>query len=292
MKVTYRGTIPRVRGGFSFAVSGCVHGCVLTWVVLGGAGHGGTAGAIDLRPGDTGDTRRRSCGTACGRNCRRSRRRIRRRIARPARARVKAPQTMVAGARDDAKAATLIWAPEPEVAAPKAMPLPNVVAVAAPKVVRPFVAPPEGGASVRGAGGEAPAVASGGGAGGGSGGEGAPLPYGRALRLGLRWCRGGRCGGSRRRRRSGRRRSVTMLADAPEVKEKRLAHGRGSWGSGGDAGGGAGVCGAGGEAGGGEGGGAGGGSGEAPPSAAPPMAPAVLAVEVRGRQRHRWPLWG
>src|SRR5258708_37998070 len=38
MKVTYRGTTPRVRGGFSFAVSGCVHGCVLTWVVLGGAG--------------------------------------------------------------------------------------------------------------------------------------------------------------------------------------------------------------------------------------------------------------
>ena len=50
---------------------------------------------------------------------------------------------MVAGARDDARPAPLIWAPEPEVAAPKAMPLPNVVAVAPPKVVRPFVAPPE-----------------------------------------------------------------------------------------------------------------------------------------------------
>jgi TonB family protein len=61
--------------------------------------------------------------------------------ARAARARVKAPQTMVAGARDDARPAPLIWAPEPEVAAPKEIPLPNVVAVT-PKVVRPFLAPP------------------------------------------------------------------------------------------------------------------------------------------------------
>jgi TonB family protein len=61
--------------------------------------------------------------------------------ARAARARVKAPQTMVAGARDDARPAALIWAPEPEVATPKEMPLPNVVAVT-PKVVRPFLAPP------------------------------------------------------------------------------------------------------------------------------------------------------
>src|ERR1035437_8054769 len=49
---------------------------------------------------------------------------------------------MVAGARDDARPAPLIWASEPEVAAPKVLPLPNVVAVAPPKVVRPFVAPP------------------------------------------------------------------------------------------------------------------------------------------------------
>jgi TonB family protein len=48
---------------------------------------------------------------------------------------------MVAGARDDARPAPLIWAPEPEVAAPKEMPLPNVVAVT-PKVVRPFLTPP------------------------------------------------------------------------------------------------------------------------------------------------------
>src|ERR1035438_10072089 len=39
---------------------------------------------------------------------------------------------MVAGARDDARPAPLIWASEPEVAAPKILPLPNVVAVGPP----------------------------------------------------------------------------------------------------------------------------------------------------------------
>ena len=201
MKVTYRGTIPRVRGGFSFAVSGCVHGCVLTWVVLGGAGtaqpraqsiydqeiRGHEKQIVwyslreklpEIAPADTKPD------------------------PRPARARVKAPQTMVAGARDDAKAATLIWAPEPEVAAPKAMPLPNVVAAAVPKVVRPFVAPAEKRAAAK----------------------------------------------------------VAALAEAPEVKETRIAHGRGGDWDGCAAGAGAGVRGSGGEAGGGEGGDAGGGS--------------------------------
>src|ERR1039458_9028373 len=51
-------------------------------------------------------------------------------------------RSLVAGARDDARPAPLIWGSEPEVAAPKILPLPNVVAVAPPKVVRPFVAPP------------------------------------------------------------------------------------------------------------------------------------------------------
>jgi hypothetical protein len=63
--------------------------------------------------------------------------------ARPPRAREKAPQTMVSGKTDDAQPSQLIWSPAPEVAAPKATPLPNVIAVAPPpKLVRPFVAPP------------------------------------------------------------------------------------------------------------------------------------------------------
>src|ERR1019366_4330355 len=140
MRVVYRGTPGPVRSSFSFGVSGCVHGCVLAWVILGGSGQPRErAQSIydreirpyekkivwyslqeklpEIAPADT------------------------QADARAARARVKAPQTMVAGDRDDARAAPLIWAPEPEVAAPKEVPLPNVVAVT-PKVVRPFLAPP------------------------------------------------------------------------------------------------------------------------------------------------------
>src|SRR5260370_3135983 len=118
MKVTYRGTIPRVRGGFSFAVSGCVHGCVLTWVVLGGAGTAQPrAQSIydqeirpherkivwyslreklpEIAPADTTpDTR-------------------------PARARVKAPQTMVAGRRRHAQGPAYVLTSEPEFEAPQ-----------------------------------------------------------------------------------------------------------------------------------------------------------------------------
>src|ERR1017187_6492559 len=140
MRVVVRSTIPRARSGLSFAVSGCVHGCVLAWVIWGG----------------TGQPRERA-QSIYDREIRPNENRIvwyslREKLpeitpadteadARAARARVKAAQTMVAGARDDARPAPLIWASEPEVAAPKVLPLPNVVAVAPPKVVRPFVAP-------------------------------------------------------------------------------------------------------------------------------------------------------
>src|ERR1039458_2979803 len=142
MRVMVRGTIPRARSGLSFAVSGCVHGCVLAWVIWGGTGQPRErAQSIydreirpnenrivwyslreklpEITPADTEADARRS--------------------QRVPRARVKAVETMVAGARDDARPAPLIWASETEVAAAKILPLPNVVAVGPPKVVRPFV---------------------------------------------------------------------------------------------------------------------------------------------------------
>ena len=138
------GAIPRERNWHAFAVSGCLHGCVLAWVILGDS-----VGPRHDAPG---------AQSIYDREIRPNEKRIvwyslREKLpeiaptdllpdARPARARVKRPETMVAGARDDARPAPLIWAPEPEVAPPKVMPLPNVVAVAPPKVVRPFVAPP------------------------------------------------------------------------------------------------------------------------------------------------------
>ena len=142
MTVVYRGTTTPVRSFFSFAVSCCVHGSVLAWVILGGTGRPEPrAQSIydqEIRPNEKKivwyslQEKLPEIGPADAQH-----------DARPPRARVKAPQTMVAGARDDVRPDTLIWAPEPEVATPKVMPLPNVVSVAPPKVVRPFVAPPE-----------------------------------------------------------------------------------------------------------------------------------------------------
>ena|ERR1017187_1739886 len=38
MRVVYRGKPGPVRSSFSFGLSGCVHGCVLAWVILGESG--------------------------------------------------------------------------------------------------------------------------------------------------------------------------------------------------------------------------------------------------------------
>src|SRR5260370_37868152 len=136
MKVYYGGTIPRVGGGSSFAISGCVHGCVLTWVVLGGAGTA-QPGAQSIYDQEIRPHEKKIVWYSLREKLPEIAPADTKPDTRPARARVKAPQTMVAGARDDAKAATLIWAPEPGVVAPKAMPLPDVVAVAPPKMGRP-----------------------------------------------------------------------------------------------------------------------------------------------------------
>ena len=142
MRVVYRGTA-RVRSWFSFAVSGCLHGGVLAWVILGGGGGPRPESAArsiydqEIRPYE-----KRIVWYSLQEKLPEIAPAGARPDARPARARLKAPQTMVAGARDKARPAPLIWAPEPETATPKEVPLPNVVAVAPPKVVRPFVAPP------------------------------------------------------------------------------------------------------------------------------------------------------
>src|ERR1035441_6986973 len=139
MRVVYRGTPGRVRSSFSFGISGCVHGCVLAWVILGGSGppreRAQSIYDREIRPYE-----KRIVWYSLQEKLPEIAPADTRADGRAARARVKAPQTMVAGARDDARPAPLIWAPEPEVSAPKEMPLPNVVAVT-PKVVRPFLAP-------------------------------------------------------------------------------------------------------------------------------------------------------
>ncbi|HTS61603.1 MAG TPA: TonB family protein [Candidatus Acidoferrales bacterium] len=61
----------------------------------------------------------------------------------PPRAKYRAKQTIVSGPKDDPDATQRIWMPAPEVATPKPLPLPNVIAVAPPKVTRPFETPPD-----------------------------------------------------------------------------------------------------------------------------------------------------
>src|SRR5262245_45346166 len=123
--------------GFSFGISGLVHGCILSWVAFG-------------TPPEVPEPRRniydelikphesriiwyhlndRMPDVAPGRK-----------RAEAMRASVKAPHTVVSGARDDARPAQLIWMPDAQMPAPKPVPLPNVVAVA-PKLRRWFTPP-------------------------------------------------------------------------------------------------------------------------------------------------------
>ncbi len=161
MKVAYRGTLPRLRSGFSFAVSGCVHGCVLAWVVLGGGGppqpRAQSIYDQEIRPNEKQivwySLREKLPEIAPAET---------KPDARPARARVKAPQTMVAGARDDAQARYIdLGAGAGDGGAESG---------AAAECGGGGAA--EGGAAIRGAAGEAPRGGEGRDAGGGSGGGG------------------------------------------------------------------------------------------------------------------------
>jgi len=130
---------PRRRNPLSFGFSGSLHGAVLAWVILSGAGAPPRKNIYDqeIRPNEKKIiwySLREKLPEITPPNTQPD--------ARPARARLQAPQTMVAGAKDDVQPKPLIWAPEPEAAQPKEIPLPNVVAVAPPRIVRPFVEPP------------------------------------------------------------------------------------------------------------------------------------------------------
>jgi TonB family protein len=143
MRVVYHGTA-RVRSWFSFVVSGCLHGGVLAWVILGGAGgeRHDTAPARSIYDQEIRPYERKIVWYSLREKLPEIAPADRQPDARAPRAHVTAPQTMVAGDRDKPRPASLIWIPEPVSRAPKETPLPNVVAVAPPKVVRPFVAPP------------------------------------------------------------------------------------------------------------------------------------------------------
>ena len=138
--VVIRGDSKSLRSAMSFAVSACFHGGVLAWVAFGVGPaerprslydqeirpsekkiiwYRLSAKLPEIAPPDVADDHR------------------------PLRARVKSPQTMVAGIRDEKTPAPMIWAPDPPVPSPKPLGLPNLIGVAPARVLRPFVPPPK-----------------------------------------------------------------------------------------------------------------------------------------------------
>jgi len=129
MKVIVRAKTGWLRRPISFTLSAWVHGGILAWVALGHTGslreRPRTLYEQEIRPNEKRiiwyNLRDRLPDVAPT---------PARTAARPPRALRKFEQTIVAGARDDARPPQLIWQPAPEIQAPKPVPLPNVVAVA------------------------------------------------------------------------------------------------------------------------------------------------------------------
>jgi TonB family protein len=140
-----RGESKGLRSAMSFATSACVHGGVLLWVAFGGGPPAKPPQSLydqEIRPYEKKIVWYKLADKLPE-------------IAppepsadpRPLRARVQAPHTMVAGAKDDPNPGPMIWTPEPpplvKPPEPPKVELPNVVAVAPAKIVRPFVAAPD-----------------------------------------------------------------------------------------------------------------------------------------------------
>src|SRR5437016_78924 len=141
MRVLLRGNIGTLRSSFSFSTSGLIHGGLLALVVFGNATPAEKPRSLYdqvIRPGEKRivwyrlqerlpEVRPPAAPRA---------------DSRPLRATRKFEQRIVAGPRDDARPPQIVWAPAPEVAAPKPAPLPNVLAVDAPAPLRKAFTPP------------------------------------------------------------------------------------------------------------------------------------------------------
>ena len=141
MVIVIRGNSSGLRTAMSFLVSAGIHGSVLAWVALGPVWPASVQSTSLYDQVMRADEHRIVWYN------------LRDRLpdvdpasahkdARPPRARVPAARTVAAGTRDDLRPPQLIWMPAPELAPPRPLPLPNVVAVAPPpRLVRPFTPP-------------------------------------------------------------------------------------------------------------------------------------------------------
>lgn len=139
-RIVIRGEAAQVRTASAFGMSGTIHLALLAWL-LAAAGYQRAEGPHsvyeqviqphekhvvwynlrDLLP----DVKPAEAAKSKG----------------PARARAKLNQSIVAGKKDDARAPQMIAMPAPAIELPKALRLPNALAVAAPRPMRPFVPP-------------------------------------------------------------------------------------------------------------------------------------------------------
>jgi TonB family protein len=130
----------RMRGLFSFALSVALHGSALAWMALAPLVPPERPGSIyerEIRPNQHKiiwyNLSERLPDITPGKK-----------DQRPARARERFHQTVVAGARDDQRPPQLVFTPAPEIREAQMLPAPNVVALAPPpKPVKAFHAPVE-----------------------------------------------------------------------------------------------------------------------------------------------------
>ena len=128
--------------GRGFAISGALHALALGWVALGPAVRLPPP-AISLYDSEIRPNEKRLVWYDFHGRLPEVAPDAARKPARPARARVKLEQTLVAGSRDNARPPQIIWMPAPEIEPSKPVPLPNVLDVTAgARPVREFAAPP------------------------------------------------------------------------------------------------------------------------------------------------------
>jgi len=140
-RVVIRGKTDRLQRSLAFGISASLHGCVLVWLVMAAVLQPARPRSVydqeikphveklvwynlrerlpDVRPSETATDKR------------------------PPRARRRFHQQLVAGRKDSERAPQMIWMPAPRIELAKALPLPNVLAVAPARPHREFTPPPE-----------------------------------------------------------------------------------------------------------------------------------------------------